>query len=137
MTEKENCVIDRSRCSRGQRFLFLGNKGYIPHQPSDFVTIQIMSALNKILDIDAPKNVVVDGANQVCINGIAIGDWRMMDKIYVTDDEKLCFVYEKVNKRFVDFGVHGYERKNRVKSILEISPNEPSKVVWSESEVTA
>lgn len=134
MTENENKNIDRSRCRRGQKFLFLGNRGFLPQSPSDFVVIQVISALNKVMDMDAPKEVVVDGANQICINGVAVGDWRRMNKICVTDDGMLSFCYGEDGKRFVDFGVHGYERKNRVKNILEYESFEPMKIIWSEDE---
>lgn len=132
MTEKGYKNIDRFRCHRGQLFTVSGNRGFLPQSPSDFVVLQVVSVLNKVMDIDALKEVVVDGANCVCINGVPVGDWREMTDIGVTDDGMLSFRYGNDCKRVVNFGYYGYERRNRVKEVIELGREMPSRIIWSE-----
>ena len=95
----------------------------------------LMPLLDRILDYDVPRKVGIDGEGSICINGIAIGDCSLARNFEITDDFLLRFDYGEGKKRFVYFGVRGFERVNRVKKILEFDKGseKPTRTIWTET----
>lgn len=91
--------------------------------------------LNRIFDYDVPVKVAIDRSSRICINGTAIGDYRLARHFELTDDFLLKFDYGENKKRFVNFGVREFEKINRVKEIIEYEKGGTAKAqtVWSEN----
>lgn len=102
---------------------------------STHIIAEIMPLLDKILDYDVPREIGIDGENSICVNGIAIGDCILARNFEITDDMLLKFDYDNHKKRFVYFGVHGYERVNRVKKIFEFDSSSAARArtIWAET----
>lgn len=67
--------------------------------------------LNKILGEgdDIPKEVTIEGT-QLCINGTAIGDWRLISNFKISDDYNfLEYMYGDNIIRLISFGIKGFE----------------------------
>jgi hypothetical protein len=68
--------------------------------------------LNKMLGEadDIPKEVTIKN-NQLCINGTAIGDWRLISDFKISDDYDLLeYMYGDNIVRIISFGMKGFEK---------------------------
>lgn len=78
--------------------------------------------LNKMLgeSDDIPKDVTIKD-NQLCINGTAIGDWRLISNFKISDDYDLLeYRYGDNLVRIISFGIKGFEKDfYKINSISE------------------
>lgn len=94
----------------------------------------LIPLLDELLDTDSPKEVIIDGQNQLCINGTPIGNYLYIAEFKVdTMAGLLEFAYRYKNscRRIVDFGMPGFEKRDSVDVIFEIQKDGTQKVIYS------
>lgn len=79
--------------------------------------------LNKMLgeSDDIPKEVTIKD-DQLCINGTAIGDWRLISNFKISDDYDSLLEYKYGDNivRLISFGMKGFEEDfYKINSISE------------------
>lgn len=81
----------------------------------------IAPLLDEILDQDSPKDIGIDENNNIVINNVAIGDYRLMSNFRTERGSSLVFDYGTFSNKIreVCFGLPPLEPMNEVKMIFE------------------